>query len=59
MAVEDSSNGLRSADAAGLAVIAIPNAAFPPSPDALALASVQLTDLHELTPEVVVAAAAR
>jgi hypothetical protein len=40
-------------------VIAIPNAAFPPSPDALALASVQLTDLHELTPEVVVAAAAR
>jgi HAD superfamily hydrolase (TIGR01509 family) len=59
VAVEDSSNGLRSADAAGLAVIAIPNAAFPPSPDALALASVELTDLHELTPEVVVAAAAR
>ena len=59
VAVEDSSNGLRSADAAGLAVIAIPNAAFPPAPDALALAAVRLTDLHELTPEVVVAAANR
>ena len=59
VAVEDSSNGLRSADAAGLAVIAIPNAAFPPAPDALALAAVRLTDLRELTPEVVVAAANR
>src|SRR5262249_42266074 len=56
VAVEDSSNGLRSAAAAGLAVIAIPHAAFPPAPDALALASVQLTDVNQLTPEVVVAA---
>jgi HAD superfamily hydrolase (TIGR01509 family) len=59
VAVEDSSNGLRSAAAAGLAVIAIPHAAFPPAPDALALASVQLHSLDELTPEVVLTAAAR
>ena len=36
-AVEDSSNGLRSAAAAGCVVIAIPHAAFPPAADALAL----------------------
>jgi len=59
VAVEDSSNGLRSAAAAGLAVIAIPHAAFPPAPDALALASMQLHSLDELTPEVVLTAAAR
>ncbi|MCW3000846.1 MAG: yniC, partial [Conexibacter sp.] len=39
-AVEDSSNGLRSAHAAGMVVIATPNRAFPPAPDALALADV-------------------
>jgi HAD superfamily hydrolase (TIGR01509 family) len=36
-AVEDSSNGLRAAAAAGMTVIAIPNAVYPPKPDALAL----------------------
>jgi HAD superfamily hydrolase (TIGR01509 family) len=50
-AVEDSSNGLRSAHAAGLAVVALPHDAFPPSPDALALASVQVHSLAELTPQ--------
>ena len=59
VAVEDSSNGLRAAAAAGLTVIAIPHAAFLPAPDALALAAVQLTGLDELTPEVVLKAAAR
>src|SRR5436305_9285299 len=38
VAVEDSSNGLRSAAAAGMAVVAIPNREFPPAEDALALA---------------------
>ncbi len=47
-AVEDSSNGLRSAAAAGMAVIAIPNAAFPPDPDALALADAVLGSIGEL-----------
>ncbi|HEX3815976.1 MAG TPA: HAD family phosphatase [Mycobacteriales bacterium] len=38
LAFEDSSNGIRSAHAAGLYVIAIPNPQYPPAPDALALA---------------------
>jgi beta-phosphoglucomutase-like phosphatase (HAD superfamily) len=57
VAIEDSSNGLRAAAAAGLTVIAIPHAAFPPAPDALALAAVQLSDLAALSPEAVLAAA--
>ncbi|WP_256388104.1 HAD family phosphatase [Allokutzneria sp. NRRL B-24872] len=38
MGIEDSSNGMRSASAAGLTLVALPNAAYPPKPDALALA---------------------
>ncbi|MBB4687833.1 HAD family hydrolase [Amycolatopsis jiangsuensis] len=38
LAVEDSSNGIRAAAAAGLTVIALPNPAYPPKPDALELA---------------------
>jgi HAD superfamily hydrolase (TIGR01509 family) len=38
VAVEDSSNGLRSARAAGLLVVAVPNPHYPPAADALALA---------------------
>jgi HAD superfamily hydrolase (TIGR01509 family) len=49
-AVEDSSNGLRSAAAAGMLVIAVPNAQFPPSDDALALADAVIGSLAELTP---------
>src|SRR6266566_1779156 len=49
-AVEDSSNGLRSAAAAGLHVIAIPHPEYPPDPDALALASLVLPTLAALTP---------
>jgi HAD superfamily hydrolase (TIGR01509 family) len=52
-AVEDSSNGLRSAAAAGLHVIAIPHPQYPPDPDALALASLVLPTLADLTPEAV------
>jgi HAD superfamily hydrolase (TIGR01509 family) len=53
VAIEDSSNGLRSASAASMTVVAIPNPHFPPAPDALALAAIVLRDLDELTPEVV------
>jgi HAD superfamily hydrolase (TIGR01509 family) len=53
VAVEDSSNGLRSAHAAGMIVIATPNHAFPPAPDALALAAVVVDGIREVTPELV------
>ncbi len=53
VAVEDSGNGLRSAAAAGMTTIAIPNHHYPPSPDALALAATTITTLHELTPQFV------
>jgi HAD superfamily hydrolase (TIGR01509 family) len=52
-AVEDSSSGIRSAAAAGLAVIAIPNPAFPPSTASLGLADVVLGSIVELTSAVV------
>src|SRR5215469_12381577 len=52
-AVEDSSNGLRSAAAAGLRVIAIPQPEYPPDPDALAQASLVLPSLAGLTTEAV------
>ncbi|MDA2805502.1 HAD family hydrolase [Nocardiopsis suaedae] len=39
LGVEDSSNGIRAAAAAGLTVIAVPNPAYPPKPDALELAA--------------------
>jgi HAD superfamily hydrolase (TIGR01509 family) len=50
-AVEDSSNGLRSAAAAGMRVLAVPNREFPPSEDALALANDVLHSIAALTPE--------
>ena len=52
-AVEDSTNGLRSAHAAGMAVIAVPNRDFPPDPEALELADVTLDSLTEFTPDLV------
>jgi HAD superfamily hydrolase (TIGR01509 family) len=54
-AVEDSSNGLRSAAAAGLHVIAIPHPRYPPDPDALSSASVVRPSLAELTPDTIAA----
>lgn len=53
VAIEDSSNGLRSAAAAGMAVIAVPNRDFPPDEDALALAAARVDTLAEITPEFV------
>jgi HAD superfamily hydrolase (TIGR01509 family) len=49
-AVEDSTNGLRSAAAAGMTVVAIPNEAFPPSEDSLQLATAVIHSLDELIP---------
>jgi HAD superfamily hydrolase (TIGR01509 family) len=54
-AVEDSSNGLRSAAAAGLTVIAVPHPKYPPAPDAIKAARLVLGDLDELTVEAVAA----
>jgi HAD superfamily hydrolase (TIGR01509 family) len=49
-AVEDSHNGILSARAAGMRVIAIPNPRYPPAADALAEADNVLASIHELTP---------
>jgi HAD superfamily hydrolase (TIGR01509 family) len=52
-AVEDSENGIRSAKAAGMRAIAVPNPQYPPSDEALEEADVVLPSIGELTPEVV------
>jgi HAD superfamily hydrolase (TIGR01509 family) len=55
-AVEDSHGGIRAAKAAGMRVIAIPNASYPPDEESLAQADVTIASLAELTPELVGAA---
>jgi HAD superfamily hydrolase (TIGR01509 family) len=52
-AVEDSHSGIRSAKAAGMRVVAIPNPSYPPDDEALAQADVVIRSLDELTPELV------
>ena len=52
-AVEDSHAGIRSAKAAGMRVIAIPNPAYPPDEESLALADATIRSLAELTPPLV------
>ena len=52
-AIEDSQNGIRSAKAAGMRVIAIPNPRFPPPTEVLAEADVVLDAIGKLSPEVV------
>ncbi|BDU00738.1 haloacid dehalogenase [Nocardia sputorum] len=53
VAVEDSSNGLRSAHAAGMRVIAAPRPEYPPAADALGLAAKVISGLDELTPALI------
>jgi HAD superfamily hydrolase (TIGR01509 family) len=53
VAIEDSSNGLRSAAAAHMTVIAVPNPHYPPDPDALALAAATVAGVGEITPALV------
>jgi len=52
-AVEDSHGGIRSAKAAGMRVVAIPNATYPPDAEALALADATVGSLDDLTVAVV------
>jgi HAD superfamily hydrolase (TIGR01509 family) len=53
VAVEDSTNGLRSASAAQLSVVAVPNRAYPPAESALARATAVVHSLDEITPQLV------
>lgn len=52
-AIEDSTNGIRSARAAGMSVIAVPNRDYPPEGDALGQADRVLDSLVDLTPDLV------
>lgn len=51
LAIEDSTNGLRSAAAAGCTVVAVPRPHYPPSADALGLAAITIEYLDDLTPD--------
>ncbi len=53
LAIEDSSNGLRAAVAAGLTAIAVPNPHYPPDAAALALAIATVTTVAEVTPALI------
>jgi HAD superfamily hydrolase (TIGR01509 family) len=53
LAIEDSSNGLRSAAAAGMTVIAVPNPHYPPDADALVLAAAAVPVVGDVTPQLV------
>jgi HAD superfamily hydrolase (TIGR01509 family) len=57
VAVEDSTNGITSAAAAGMHVIAVPRPDYPAAPEALARAAIALDSLAELTPQSVSRAA--
>jgi HAD superfamily hydrolase (TIGR01509 family) len=53
VAIEDSANGLRAADAAGMAVVAVPNPHYPPGADALELSAASVSTPGEVTPELI------
>ena len=53
VAVEDSTNGIKSAVAAGMPTIAVPNREFRPDDDVLAAATVVVPSLAEVTPDLV------
>jgi HAD superfamily hydrolase (TIGR01509 family) len=58
-AVEDSANGIRSAKAAGMRVVAIPNRHFPPPEEVLREADVRLETLAGLTTDAVESGSSR
>jgi len=53
VAIEDSTNGIRSAAAAGCRVVAVPNREYPPEGAVLGDAAIVLLDLDDLTIELV------
>lgn len=53
VAIEDSSNGIRAAHSAGLTVVCVPHAGYPPAPDALALATRVVASAAELWPSLI------
>jgi HAD superfamily hydrolase (TIGR01509 family) len=53
VAIEDSSNGLRSASRAGMHVIAVPRPAFPPAHDALSRADAVVDHVDKVTVDLV------
>jgi beta-phosphoglucomutase-like phosphatase (HAD superfamily) len=53
VAVEDSANGLRSAAAAGMTVVAVPNPHYPPPADTLTLAAATVPTPAGVTPELI------
>jgi HAD superfamily hydrolase (TIGR01509 family) len=52
-AIEDSHAGIRSAKAAGMRIVAIPNPHYPPDAAALAAADAALTSIDQLTPTII------
>jgi HAD superfamily hydrolase (TIGR01509 family) len=55
VAVEDSTNGIKAAVAAGMRTIAVPNRELPPDDDVLKTAAVVVSSLGELTVDLVAA----
>ena len=53
VAIEDSTNGIKSAVAAGMRTIAVPNPHFPPADVVLATAAAVVPSLADVTPELV------
>lgn len=56
VAIEDSTNGIRAAAAAGMSVIAVPNPHYPPEAQALALARRVVERTADVTPALIEAA---
>ncbi|WP_045875528.1 HAD family phosphatase [Pseudofrankia sp. DC12] len=59
VAVEDSTNGVRAAVAAGMPVIVVPNRHFPPSAESVALTAARVEHVRDLTPATIRAAYGR
>jgi HAD superfamily hydrolase (TIGR01509 family) len=53
VAIEDSTNGIKAAVAAGMRTVAVPNREFRPDDDVLATAAVVVPSLGEVTPDLI------